>query len=132
MSKDARRSVMLIRLCALLAALVAGAGLVHAGSTVPPTITQVGRLVKMDGSTDSSTVTMKFSLYDSTASTTSLWTETQSVTLDDGYFSVQLGSVVPFGSVWDGTTRFLGLTVNSDSEMTPREEITSVPYALVA
>jgi hypothetical protein len=34
--------------------------------------------------------------------------------------------------LWDGAVKFLGLKVGTDSEMTPREEISSVPYALVA
>jgi hypothetical protein len=106
---------------------------------VPATITQQGRLLNTDGTAATGTVSMVFSLYDSSTGTTAIWTETQSVTLDDGYFSVQLGSMTSLASSTTLTTDlakgvglFLGLKVGTDSEMTPREEITTVPYALVA
>ncbi|MCU1283036.1 MAG: hypothetical protein JWM53_6582, partial [bacterium] len=106
---------------------------------VPATITQQGRLLNTDGTPATGTVSMTFSLYDSSTSTTAIWTETQSATLDDGYFSVQLGSMTSLSSsttlatdLAKGVSLFLGLKVGSDSEMTPREEITTVPYALVA
>jgi hypothetical protein len=35
-------------------------------------------------------------------------------------------------TLWTGPARHLGLTVGSDPEMTPRELVTSVPYALIA
>lgn len=45
---------------------------------------------------------------------------------------MQLGSVTAFPSnVWTGSTLYLGVTVGNDPEMTPREQITSVPYALM-
>jgi hypothetical protein len=106
---------------------------------VPATITQQGRLLNTDGTAATGTVSMVFSLYDSSTSTTAIWTETQSVTLDDGYFSVQLGSMTSLASsatlttdLAKGVGLFLGLTVGTDSEMTPREVITTVPYALIA
>src|SRR6185503_15599280 len=44
---------------------------------------------------------------------------------------VQLGSTVPFpADLWDGSIRFIGVKVGADPEMTPREEVASVPYAL--
>src|SRR5262249_41443286 len=35
-------------------------------------------------------------------------------------------------NLWSGSTLFLAIAVNSDPEMTPREQISSVPFALVA
>src|SRR5262249_34596601 len=35
-------------------------------------------------------------------------------------------------ALWDGSTRYLGVKINSDPEMTPREQITSVPYAFIS
>jgi hypothetical protein len=62
-----------------------------------------------------------------------LWTETQSVPLDEGYFSAQLGASTPVpAGVWDGSVRWVGIRVGTDAEMTPREATRSVPYALVA
>ena len=109
----------------------------RARAAVPQTITQQGRLLNADGTPVTAQVTMVFSVYDSTSATTPKWTETQAVAPDvNGYFSVQLGAVTAFPTtpplLWDGTTRYLGVKINSDPEMTPREQITSVPYALVA
>jgi hypothetical protein len=74
-----------------------------------------------------------FALYSADTGGVAAWTETQSVTFANGYFAVQLGSVTALGSTaFDGTVRYLGVTVGSDSEMTPRTSIASVPYALTA
>ena len=122
-----------ILFCALLAAAFAPA---RARAAVPQTFTQQGRLLNTDGTPVAGPVRMIFNVYDSSSSTTPLWTETQSnVMLDSssGAFSVQLGSVTPFPSgLWSGATLYLGVTVGNDAEMTPREQITSVPYALLA
>src|SRR5438874_1446417 len=93
-----------------LSALVAACGLVLLSAApataappptpnVPGTVTQQGRLLNTDGTPATGNVSMVFSLYDSSTATTAIWTETQSVTLDEGYFSVQLGSMTSFGSV---------------------------------
>lgn len=104
-----------------------------ASAAVPQTLTQQGRLLNSDGTPVTSPVRMIFSLYASSSATTPLWTETQSnVMLDNGAFSVQLGGVTAFpASLWNGATLYLGVTVGNDPEMTPREQITSVPYALM-
>ena len=106
----------------------------HAFATVPQTLTQQGRLLNTDGTPVTGPVRMIFNIYDSSSATTPLWTETQSnVMLDNGAFSVQLGSVTAFPStLWSGPTRYVGVTIGNDPEMMPREEITSVPYALFA
>lgn len=104
-----------------------------AQATVPTTLTQQGRLLNSDGTSAAGPVMVVFAIYAADTGGTALWNETQMVNLDDGYFSVQLGSVTPIPStVWDGAAKFLGITVGTDSEMTPRETLSSVPYALVA
>lgn len=109
------------------------------GSTsaqVPAGITQQGRLLDSDGSPVQGTVQMEFTIYDDpTASDVSnvLWSDTFEVTLDEGYFSLRLGDDTPFpATVFDGSERYLGLKIGSDAEMSPRERITSVPYAFIA
>ncbi len=103
---------------------------------VPQTLQQQGRILDKDGAPVSSTVHFVFTVYDSaTASKPAnvLWTEEQDITLDDGYFSTELGSVTAIpGDLFDGSSRYLGVTVGSDDEMTPRQTISSVPYALLA
>lgn len=119
----------IVLVCCLASLLVPA----YASAAVPQTLTQQGRLLNMDGTPVAGPVRMIFALYSSTTDTTPIWTETQSnVMLDNGAFSVQLGSVTAFPSnVWTGGTLYLGVTVGNDPEMTPREEITSVPYALM-
>jgi hypothetical protein len=121
--------------------LCAGAAL-HAATTpaasVPISLTQQGRILDSTGVPVAGKVAIVFTVYDSptaSAATDILWTETQNVTPDDGYFSAQLGAVVanPFpAGTFDGSVRYLGVKVGSDAEMTPRQAITSVPYAFQA
>jgi microcystin-dependent protein len=117
----------------LLAALLLGVSSATLAATAPATVGYQGRLYDQNGNPITATVSVVFALYAAATGGTAVWTETQSVTLTDGYFTVQLGSVTAFGSTaFDGTVRYLGVTVGSDSEMTPRTSIASVPYALNA
>lgn len=75
-----------------------------------------------------------FAIYHSETITTPLWHETQVVAVADGLFNVQLGSSNPISPTdWvDGRDLWLGLTLEGESEMTPRQQLVSVPYALNA
>jgi len=76
--------------------------------------------------------TIVFSLYSTATGGTALWTETKTVTVTGGLFSVILGESTPLStSLLTGTT-YLGIKVGDDDEMTPRRQIVSVAYALVA
>ena len=76
---------------------------------------------------------IQFKIYDAAAEGTELWTETQTVTIIDGMFSVLLGSMTPIPySVFSGEDRFLSIEVGSDPEMTPRKRLVSVGYAFHA
>ena len=112
------------------------ASAVAAPPPVPATLTQQGRILDKDGEPVSSKVHFVFTVYDDPEAVKPanvLWTEEQDITLDDGYFSTELGSVeaIP-ADVFDGSPRYLGVTVGNDDEMAPRQSITSVPYALLA
>ncbi|HEY3498533.1 MAG TPA: hypothetical protein VGK73_27770 [Polyangiaceae bacterium] len=102
-------------------------------AAVPPFLTQQGRLFDTAGDPVTGAPSFAFSIYSDANGTDLLWTETQTITLDAGYFSTSLGSVNPIpASVFTGQTRFLGIKIGSDAEMTPRQPLTSVPYALIA
>jgi hypothetical protein len=120
----------------ILAAAVASLGLATtpaAAKNVPGTLTHQGRLFDAADKPVAATVTVSFAIYANATGGTALWTETHSVTFDDGYFSVSLGSVTPFpATLLDGSVRYLGVTVGSDVEMSPRVNVASVPYAIVA
>ncbi len=113
-----------------LVAAVAGEGVARA---VPSTMTQQGLLLDENNVPVSGSLTFVFSIYAAATGGTAVWTETQMITLDGGYFSTQLGSVTPIGpTVFGGGTMYLGIQVGNDAEMVPREAMTSVPYALVS
>lgn len=102
-----------------------------ASADVPQTLTHQGRLYDNKGAPVGVTTTMVFRIYDGAGA--ELWKESHSVTFDDGYYSVQLGSLTPFpDTLWATPSLEMGVTVGNDPEMTPRGEIRSVPYALVA
>jgi hypothetical protein len=105
-----------------------------AGAAAPPALlTQQGRLLNTDGTSAAGSVTMQFSIYGVSSGGTALWTETQSVALDDGYFAVQLGTTTPLpSSLWTSGALFVGVQVGADAEMVPREQLTSAPFAMVA
>jgi hypothetical protein len=104
-----------------------------ASAQVPSTMIHQGRLLDRSGNPSTGSQSVVYRIYDSATGGTPIWTETLTVTLDDGYFSTQLGATTPqTPTVFAGRTRFLGVTVGTDPEMTPREPIGSVPYALVA
>jgi len=73
---------------------------------------------------------VQFKLYTAVVSGTNEWTETQTVTVKNGYFNVYLGSVTPFpGSIDWSQEKWLTMNVNSDGEMTPRIKLTATPYS---
>lgn len=74
-----------------------------------------------------------FSIYDDAAATNpALWSETQAVTTDaEGRFSVLMGENTPLtDDIFTGADRWLGISVESDPEMSPRQRLCSVAYAL--
>jgi len=106
----------------------------HAFAAVPQTIGYQGRLYDASNQPINTSVSVVFAIYSAASGGSPVWTETQTVTFTNGYFSAQLGAVTPFvaGTTFNGTVRFLGVTVGADAEMTPRSQIASVPYALSA
>jgi hypothetical protein len=100
-------------------------------AAVPQTINYQGYLTDSGGNPINGTVSMTFSLYDVSAGGTALWSETQSVTVNNGIYNVILGSGTPINLPFD-TQYYLGVQVGTDPEMTPRQTLTSVPYAMRA
>lgn len=71
-----------------------------------------------------------FTIYDAASGGTAVWTETQPVITKGGGFAVLLGAVNPIlDSVFNGTTRYIGIAVAGDPEVAPRTAMVSVPYA---
>ena len=101
-------------------------------TVVPQKINYQGYLTDSGGtpitSPPSMGLIMTFKIYDVATGGTALWTETQAVTVTDGIYSVVLGSVNPINLSFD-TQYYLGVEIGTDGEMTPRQPLTSVPYA---
>ena len=96
-------------------------------ATVTQSITYQGTLTNAAGNPLTGTYSMTFNLYNIASGGSPLATDTHSVTVSNGLFTTS----VSFDSVYfDGQALWLGITVESDSEMTPRQEIRPVPYAL--
>lgn len=83
---------------------------------------------------DGNSYSVQFKLYNVASGGTAQWTETQSsVTVKSGYLSVHLGVVTPFPSTIDWSEQqWLTMNVNTDGEMSPRLQLTSVPAAFHA
>lgn len=97
----------------------------------------VPRLVNVQGLlTDSSdepiadgTHSVTFAIYNVSSGGIALWTETRTVTTEDGLFTIVLGETTLLAdSVFANPELWLGITVSGDTEMTPRQQLTSTPY----
>ncbi len=115
-----------IVLAACLVFLVSASAL----AAVPPQITFMGRLVH-SGSPVTSSVGMTFELFVAAAGGSNVWSDAQVVTPNsDGVYVAKLGSggnPIPI----DNDTLWLQVTVGA-TLLSPRREITSVPFALRA
>jgi len=101
---------------------------------VPHLINYQGYITDDGGTPIDGTVEITFSVWDAATGGTQLWTETHSsVSVDEGLFNVLLGSITPmgYGGIPTGSL-WLGIKVGSDPEMTPRQQITTVGFALIA
>jgi len=82
------------------------------------------------------TYSLTFSFYDIDTGGTALWSETHaSVTVVNGLFNVILGSVDSVGNPLNlpfDQQYWLGVQVDGGAELTPRVQLTSVPYSLNA
>ena len=143
MYKRARSGGVRARLQKGVAALVtalAGAGLAYSSSavaqSVPLALTQQGRLLDASGApVDGVALAFTFSIYSADTGGTPIWTESQNITPDQGYFSARLGENSPFpATLFDGSqgALYLGIKIGNDTEMAPRQKLTSVPFALLA
>ena len=95
---------------------------------VPKLINHQAYLTNSTGAPVTASVTIVFTIYDAPSNGNALWSETQTVAVNQGVFDVNLGSVNPIVLAFD-VPYYLGIKVGSDAEMTPRQALTSVSYA---
>lgn len=104
-----------------------------AAFAIPTQVSYQGRLTDNLGNPQTGIYRMTFKIYNAATSGTTLWTETQDVEVDNGLYAVQLGSETSLSTtIFDGSTRYLGVTVYGDSEMMPRTVLVTVPNAFHA
>ena len=99
---------------------------------VPPQINHEGLVLDEDGLPMEGQLTLRFSIYDRAERGNPLWFEEYQLQLIDGYYQVRLGDQNDISGVFDSDARYLAISVNHGDELTPRQRLTSVPYALVA
>jgi len=75
-------------------------------------------------------IQMVFTIYDASVGGTFDWRETHWVDVSNGLFDVILGTISDIEPAWLDGYRYLGISVDSDPEMDPRQLLVSVPYAL--
>jgi len=86
-----------------------------------------GRLTDASGNPISGTRTMTFTLYTSSVGGTAVCQDADPVSVVNGLFSARMGYCT--ASDINGQQLYLGIQVEDDLEMTPRQAILPVPYA---
>jgi len=100
----------------------------------PNTITYQGKLVNItNGDPITTATTVVFALYADDQGGLAIWSETHNITPDEGgIFTIELGGTASLATVLNGSKRYLGLRFGADTEMSPRQLITSAAYAYSA
>ena len=98
---------------------------------VPQLISFQGVLTDDMGKVFDTTLPVTFTIYYEETGGLALWTETHpSVTVRGGLFDVLLGSIEPLvDTIFNDSTRWLGITAGDEAEMNPRTSFTTVPYS---
>lgn len=119
-----RKNLMILFAVAVLVSLTIG---IVSAAPVTQNITYQGKLTNAVGSPLMGTYTITFRLYNVSTGGTALETIIQDVQVNQGLFTTSL----PFNpGSYNGQALWLGVKVGADPEMTPRQEIQPVPYAL--
>jgi hypothetical protein len=109
---------------------------IPAVAAIPPMISYQGFLADSTGdAVADGDYQISFAIYDVPAEGSPFWTSgEQTITLEKGLFTYFLGASrpLPDSLFADGATMYLGITVGSDSELSPRTALVSVPYAYKA
>ncbi|MCK5406446.1 MAG: hypothetical protein KAJ37_03290, partial [Candidatus Krumholzibacteria bacterium] len=104
----------------------------QAPAQIPQTMSYQGVLTDGAGTpVPDGSYNITFNLYTVASGGTTIWTETQSVQVDGGIFSVILGAQTPLTVAFD-QPYWLGVSVGGGQEFSPRRELTSAAYSLNA
>jgi hypothetical protein len=89
-----------------------------------------GRLTDTNGNPLNGTYSIRFRLYDDPEAVAELCSYTEVVPVTNGQFMVYIGGVCALPGVFTGAQLYLGIQVEDDDEMVPRQPIYPVPYAM--
>lgn len=106
-----------------------------AAAAIPKTFSYQGTLRRANGALANGTFDIRLRLYDAPVAGTVLHNELlEDVVVRDGAFSIVVGDgATKIGdTVFNNATLYLGITVNNDSELTPRQRLHPVPWAMQA
>ena len=124
------------RICLVIASIVLlTLGFSFVQGAVPPIINYQGKLKTPAGTPVADGVyKIQFAIYDVPVGGTPLWSEPNpSVQVKGGLLSVLIGSVVNLpANIFDSPSRFIGVKIGDDPELTPRQQVASVPFAYKA
>jgi hypothetical protein len=117
-----------------LAFVLLAAAIPAAAVVMPMRIPFQGKLI--DPATNNpknGSFSMVFKIWDAPTGGNQLFTESQTVAVANGVFSVQIGTISYLSAdMLSGTSAYLGVTVGADSEMAPRQPLSMSPYAYTA
>ncbi len=118
---------LVVAIAVIGVSLVVAAG--ESPAPIPTEINYQGYLTDDSGNPLDGSYTVVFSLYDQATGGDPLWKQESKVDVSAGLFSVLLKHL---GEENFSGDRFLGVQVGDDDEMIPRQQLTSVAYALWA
>lgn len=124
---------MKLALWAICCVVMLGVGAQAAAESMPQMLQNYGMVTDLSGQGLTGEHQVVFRLYDSPDGTLVLWEETKLLTFLQGAYRATLGNQVGLpAELFLIGDLYLGVTVDSDSEMKPRTPISSVPFARVA
>ncbi len=105
-----------------------------AQAQIPRTFSLQGMLTDAGGNALSNgSHQLRITVYTQSSGGSGTYTETHSAMIKDGVFSVVVGSVTPIpGTMMFDRKYYAGISVDGGAELTPRTELTAVPFALNA
>jgi hypothetical protein len=114
----------------LAAGVLLSLDVLYVAGQTPETVVYQGRLTQDDGTPIVDQVTVTFALYNSLTGGESIWNEELQISPDEnGVFTAELGKITSLTPAhFSGANLYLGLTVEGDQEMSPRQALGASPY----
>ena len=103
-------------------------------SAVPLLMNYQGKITDSTGSPINDTLDVTFKIYVDSVTTSSEWVEIHnSVPIELELIELKLGSITPFpADLFNNDELWLGITLGTDPEISPRTQLLTVPYAFNA